>query len=74
MLIFAVFYCVVVLALMTLGQKAFPCGRPLNNVTGVVVECAMEASTLCGELYQKEQERGRSTGGMWRLCQAASVA
>ncbi|CAE7188864.1 unnamed protein product [Symbiodinium necroappetens] len=42
MLIFAVFYCVVVLALM-------------NNVTGVVVECAMEASTLCGELYQKEQ-------------------
>jgi len=44
MLIFAVFYCVVVLALM-------------NNVTGVVVECAMEASTLCGELYQKEQDK-----------------
>lgn len=43
-LIFIVFYCVVVLALM-------------NNVTGVVVECAMEASTVCGELYQKEQDK-----------------
>jgi len=42
-LIFIVFYCVVVLALM-------------NNVTGVVVECAMEASTVCGDLYQKEQD------------------
>ena len=21
-------------------------------------ECAMEASTVCGELYQKEQDRG----------------
>jgi len=43
-IIFAIFYCVVVLALM-------------NNVTGVVVECAMEASTLCGDLYQKEQDK-----------------
>lgn len=43
-LIFIFFYCIVVLALM-------------NNVTGVVVECAMEASTVCGELYQKEQDK-----------------
>lgn len=42
-LIFIVFYCVVVLALM-------------NNVTGVVVECAMEASTVC-EAVPKEQDK-----------------
>eukprot|EP00434_Breviolum_minutum_P010956 symbB.v1.2.009662.t1/scaffold593.1/size185935/13 len=62
-LIFIVFYCVVVLALMNLRFQ-------WNNVTGVVVECAMEASTVCGELYQKEQDaaifKGRVVGVVYQ--------